>query len=469
MNERQKQISTIDRVVASGSCVGCGACSVRTGGAIPVRLNDFGVWQANLDTADSAARAAGSIVCPFADESPNETALAEELFPSGLETHPELGRLQGVFTAQVSDEAYLEGSSSGGLTSWILLQLLEQGLIDGVIHVGHSTDELFSYVVSHSHSEVLERRKSAYYSTSMTSAIESVRGNGKKYAVVGVPCFVTAARLLCRADSELSSQLRFFVGLVCGHLKSAAFAELLAWQTGIAPHDLESVDFRVKVQGRDAASYDFSAVGRNGETHHRPTRELLGGNWGHGMFQLDACNYCDDVFAETADVVLGDAWLPEFVHDWRGTNIVVTRNATIQAILEAGSSAGSIHMAPLTPAKAVFSQAGNFRHRRDGLALRLYDDKVEGRWSPTKRVSASNTMPMPRQRIVRARRDLSSSSHTVFREAKKQNRLDYYETHISLALERYTKASRSTLPHRIAGLPARALRLTRRYLRGRIL
>lgn len=31
-----------------------------------------------------------------------------------------------------------------------------------------------------------------------------------------------------------------------------------------------------------------------------------------------ACNYCDDVFAECADVTCMDAWLPEYSQDHRG-------------------------------------------------------------------------------------------------------------------------------------------------------
>jgi len=39
------------------------------------------------------------------------------------------------------------------------------------------------------------------------------------------------------------------------------------------------------------------------------------------------------VFAETADVVLGDAWLPEYVQDSDGTNVVVTRNQDIRQLI----------------------------------------------------------------------------------------------------------------------------------------
>src|SRR3546814_15744475 len=73
-----------------------------------------------------------------------------------------------------------------------------------------------------------------------------------------------------------------------------------------------------------------------------PTSRLLGGNWGHGMFQLGACDFCDDIFAETADVCLGDAWLPQYDSDWRGTNIVISRHADIEQLLSEGARSGKI-------------------------------------------------------------------------------------------------------------------------------
>lgn len=219
---------SITNVVEAGACIGCGACSVITGGQIPMQVNKYGVWQADPSRALPLARELGSRVCPFADESPNETALAA-LEYHNLPEHPLVGRYLEAFAAQVNDDEYLRGSSSGGLTSWLLQQLLQRGLIDGVLHVGAADgDGLFAYVVSHTPEELTSRRKSIYYSTSMAEALLAIRGDGKRYALVGVPCFITAGRHLARNDEELGSQLAFYVGLVCGHLKSSAFAELLA-------------------------------------------------------------------------------------------------------------------------------------------------------------------------------------------------------------------------------------------------
>lgn len=466
--ESGERLATIEHVVRSGSCVGCGACSVVTDGQIPMAMDGYGIWQADPSRALPLAQEAGSRVCPFANESPNETELSSELY-GDLALDSRLGRYLSAYAARVNDEEYLEGSSSGGLTSWLLIQLLERDLIDGVIHVGADGDGgLFSYVVSESRSELEDRRKSIYYSTSMADALHSIKGNGKRYALVGVPCFITAGRLLARNDEVFASQLRFFVGLVCGHLKSASFAGLLAWQLGIRPEDLAAVDFRVKNRDRNAASYDFQAVSATGEVRSAPTNTLLGGNWGHGLFQLDACNYCDDVFAETADIVLGDAWLPEFVADWRGHNVVVTRNPTLAGIVDDGAAAGAITIHPLGPGRVADSQAGNFRHRREGLKLRLHDDKQAGRWAPRKRVDPSPDIPKKRKAVVRRRRTLSSESHELFRNAVEAQSLDLFVEGIAPFIESYKKAYRTPFMRRAAGWIKRKIQARRRRPRTRL-
>jgi coenzyme F420-reducing hydrogenase beta subunit len=85
----------------------------------------------------------------------------------------------------------------------------------------------------------------------------AVRGNGKRYAIVGIPCFIKASRLLIERDPVLRDQLIYHIALCCGPLKSAAFAEAMAWQLGIPPNDLGRVDFRWKVEGDSATSYSF--------------------------------------------------------------------------------------------------------------------------------------------------------------------------------------------------------------------
>ncbi|WP_210479308.1 Coenzyme F420 hydrogenase/dehydrogenase, beta subunit C-terminal domain [Naasia sp. SYSU D00948] len=445
---------TIEEVVAGGTCVGCGACSVATGGRIPVTIGRYGAPQARLDGVPAAARAVGSRVCPFSDDSPNEDVLADARFGQ-LPHDGRVGRFRAGYAARVTDEEFLLGSSSGGLTGWVTARLLERGEVDGVIHVGRSSEEggaLFEYQVSSTPAEVVAKRKSRYYATSFAEALASIRGREGRFAFVGVPCFVRAARAVAAQDPELNRRLAFYLGLVCGHLKTPGFAEALAWQLGVPPGELDEVDFRVKNPTRSASRYDFGARAQGAsEMVTAATADLLGGSWGHGMFQLNACNYCDDIFAETADAVFGDAWLPRYVADYRGTNLVITRSPLIDAIIEDGLESGAIVGEALSVDDAAASQAANFRHRRDGLRVRLADDLRAGLPVPRKRVEPGyEGVPTQRLPLIRQRRAMSPISERALEEAKRSGRLGRFLRIMRREVMTYQRLEGKSLRTRLA-------------------
>lgn len=431
---------SIEDVVARGMCVGCGGCAVRTSGAIPVTLGRRGLYEADLGSATPAQIADADGVCPFSDASPDEDSLAEEHYGS-LPADPRIGRHRSIHAARLTDDDRVLGSSSGGLTSWFLEQLLDRGLVDGVIHVGRGDErELFGYTVSRSSEELLGSRKSMYYSTTLDDVVRGIRGDGLRYAVVGVPCFITAMRHLEAADGGLRSQVTWHVGLVCGHLKSQFFAESLAWQAGVRPDDLEAIDFRVKNPARRSYSYDYLVRGRGRGERLRRTLSALDGSWGYGAFQPEACNFCDDVFAETADVVFGDAWLPRYTDDWRGTNVIVTRRDEADEILAEGRDREEVFLESLSPDLAAQSQAGNFRHRRDGLRVRLADDLAAGLSVPRKRVVPGyDRVSDQRIALIRQRRAISELSLRAFAEARRTGRLADYTAPMRSAIARYRR------------------------------
>src|SRR3546814_14989026 len=80
------------------------------------------------------------------------------------------------------------------------------------------------------------------------------------------------------------------------------------------------------------------------------------------MFQGGACEFCDDIFAETADVCLGDAWLPQYDSDWRGTNIVISRHADLDQLLREGARSGAVLLEDINLDLMALSQGGHFLH-----------------------------------------------------------------------------------------------------------
>ena len=441
---------TITQVLENNICVGCGACSVATSGRVPVTIRPLGYYQADISGASVADIATASRACPFTNDSINEDEISARLYPE-LPLDDRVGRHKSMFAGRISDDSQIDLSSSGGLTSWTLRELLRTGHVDGVIQVASTDQPMFGYVVARSESELLAGRKSKYFPATFADTLRSIRGDGMRYAFVGIPCAIRAVRLVTDEDAVLREQLRFLVGIVCGHLKSGAYAESFAWQVGVEPENLGSVDFRIKDPTLTSRQYRFGARAKGAEEWlEAPTLSLVGGSWGHAVFQLNACNYCDDVFAETADVVFGDAWLSKYEIDWRGTNVVVTRDDTIDILLRDGEARGELSWDELDTNLVARTQGGNFRHRRDGLAVRLADDEKAGRWAPKKRVSPGyDHVTSDRVELIRQRRALSEASHPAFAAAKAAGDLNVYLNAIKPLIDAYQQGTRMPFATRV--------------------
>ncbi len=92
-------------------------------------------------------------------------------------------------------------------------------------------------------------------------------------------------------------------------MKSARFVTSFAWQLGADPDRIRAVEYRRKDEGRPANWYTAHLTLDDGHSVQQDWWHLADGDWGAGYFQNPACNWCDDVVAETADVSFGDAWV----------------------------------------------------------------------------------------------------------------------------------------------------------------
>lgn len=412
-------------IVRGNFCSGCGACSAATDGRLPVLMRRDGSYGPDLTAASTEDLATASRVCPFSSQGPDEDVIAERLFPE-LPHHWAIGRHRATLVGHVAEPGYRARGSSGGLTSWIAARLLAAGEIDGVVHVKPGgtagSAPLFTYGVSTSMAELSRGAKSRYYPVELSAILGALKQDpGKRYAFVGVPCFLKALRRLADEDPEISDMVAVTIGLFCGHLKSAHFAAYLAWQAGIAPEDLATIDFRHKLEDHAASDYAMQATAGDGRVVTRRMAELDGRDWGQGWFRLKACDYCDDVVAETADLSVGDAWLPGWVEDWRGTNVAVVRSERMLHHLEAGIADGSLAMQPLSADDVARSQDAGLRHRRDGLAWRLHRAKVAGEWVPAKRVAPHAGLAPAQQRVMEIRSRMSELSPRAWQAARTAN------------------------------------------------
>lgn len=423
----------LGRIVDGGYCVGCGACS-QASPALAMEKDEFGqycVRQKEGTVLLASAESLIATICPFSGDGPNEDELALDQYGPSTTHDEDIGRYVALFAGHVLESDFRSIGASGGLITWVLCELLARGEIDGVVHVKRcepdGTGTLFKYGISKTPDEVKGGAKSRYYPVEASEALEQIRQTPGRYVFVGLPCFVKAVRRLSRVDPIVKERVRFTVGLVCGHLKTGAFADCYGWQVDIPPGRLEQIDFRVKRSCGTAGEYAVSLQGAGVEVT-KPARDFFGSNWGNNFFRYSACDCCDDVFAETADLSVGDAWLPPYVNDPGGNGIMVVRDLSLLKIISSAIVEERLALDELSPDGVRQSQAGGLRDRREGLAFRLHMKARRGEWYPRKRVAPSAQGITLSRRLIYANRILMrKQSHLLWKKAVERDSYAFFE------------------------------------------
>lgn len=447
-NEAHQLLNT---VIENNCCIGCGACTAVSNSPFQIKLDRYGQYQATLKNLTSQEKDSEVLaVCPFSDEALDEDKIGRELYSQDGVYDPWIGYHLATYAGYVVEKNFRAVGSSGGIGKWILYELLRLKLVDAIIQVKprkvkqNSPEEvLYTYQVFQSVDDIKKGSKSAYYPVEMSQVLNYVRENPGRYAITGIPCFIKAIRLLSKQEPIFLDRIIFCIGIICGHLKSTKYAEMIGWQREIQPGKLQAIDFRKKIPEAQARE---KGVELHGISEQQPkivvekVRQFVGTDYNHGFFKYNACNFCDDVVGETADISIGDAWLPEYYEDGKGTSIVVTRNLEIQKIVQNAIAEGRLYLDILTKEKIVESQSGGFRDRREGLAYRLYlADKV-GQWRPNKRIKPqARHLSRTRQKIYELRVEIAKRSHQSYQEALDKNDFSHFQKEAIKLIEKYQK------------------------------
>jgi coenzyme F420-reducing hydrogenase beta subunit len=407
-------------MASSGLCIGCGTCASLQEDAGIAWDQDGHLKPASPEPWLQGRSAALATICPFSSTAMNEDQIAAELYPDAPCWDASVGGFLGAYVGHATQGDFRARGSSGGLVSWLAAELLRRGLIDGVAHVvPRSRDDddgrLFAYAISRSEAELQAGAKSRYYPVELSQVLREMRKVPGRYAVIGIPCFIKAVQLVRREDTVLRERIAFTLGLFCGHMKSARMVDSFAWQMGAAPADVAAIDYRLKDERRPANWYTAQLTLRDGSTCRKDWWHLADGDWGAGFFMNPACNYCDDVTAETADIAMGDAWLEPYSSDGRGTNVVVVRSPALQEIVAEARAERRLSLDPVDADFIARTQAAGLRQRREGLSYRLARSKLAIR--SKKRVAPSRRLPRRRKLIYRMRMAISRWSHRLFRLA----------------------------------------------------
>ena len=394
-----EQRNVVSEVVTKDLCIGCGVCA----GICPAKnlqmgWNEFGEYnpQENGTCLENCSLCLE--VCPFAKSNKNEDELGKMLFGAipGIKHTKETGYYLSSF---VGFSRNRDIGASGGIASFLLEELLDKGLVDRVISVAPTGDSgtLFKFKVIDDPEEVRQTAGSAYYPAHLSDVLGYIKENPGRYAVTALPCLAKALRLAAERQPLLQERIRFILGLVCGQLKSSFYTRYISHLAGV-DEPIRKCYYRTKEPDQPASNYTFTCEGVSGKAGRIRWNEGVSRVWTSRCFTPIACKFCDDVFAEVADVVFMDAWLPEYSKDPEGNSLVIVRNPEILSLLEETIGEGA-SLEHISIEDIIRSQSGVVRIKRQDLAYRLQKALTQKKKLPNKRVEPSRLTMAPFRRI----------------------------------------------------------------------
>jgi coenzyme F420 hydrogenase subunit beta len=450
-------------IVENDLCIGCGLCAaICPQHILSIEWNRFGEYNPVEKSPCDTECGLCLKVCPFADGNDNEDSIGKALYGeiSGICHSGETGYFLNSYVGYAPITR--KRGASGGMATWLLSTLLQKGIVDYVIAVvpNDDPDNLFKFAILSNPEAVLDSSGSVYYPVEFSDVLRQIQNNPGKYAIIGIPCFIKGIRLAQKRNKNLKDRIAICIGLICGQMKTKDFTSYIA-NLACVRGPLKKVQYRGKNPGYPASNFFFSFDNDTGDTGNIFWNNGISEAWVNRWFTPIPCNYCDDIFAECADVAFMDAWLPQYSKDNQGTSIVLVRSQQIQDAIKYGIKNHELSLDPIAIEKVVESQVGVIDIKRHHLAYQLYLGHQKGMHAPVKRVVPSELASAPsRQKII-----LKNQMQRVSREfwdPEKQD-AEHLRANMQPYLAQLAKMNESS---RIFIFPLKIIRYIRRKIRS---
>lgn len=363
---------SLENVLESGLCTGCGACQSMFPAKVRVALNDEGYLRPQLaQPLDRRERAQFASTCPGAGLEHRTPEAAYD---------PLWGPLMATRTGYSLDEGVRYEGSSGGVLSALLVYLLESKKVDFVAHIKADPADPIGNVmsVSRNRAEVLRGAGSRYAPSAPLAQLEELLALGGRFAFVGKPCDVAGLRQYARSRPELAERIPYMLSFMCAGIPSRKGAIAILKKLEVEPAEVASFSFRGN--GWPGMSTAVTHSGRRAEMDYATS-------WGtilnrHLQFR---CKICPDGVGEFADVVGADAWYgkdgyPDFA-ERAGRSLVLSRTATGEKLVGEAVAAGYIAVEAL--AREEIAKMQPYQENRKKMVLsRLLALRLTGRTTP---------------------------------------------------------------------------------------
>ncbi len=331
--------SGIDDVLEGGTCAGCGACTTVTSD-IAMFTSEAGFLRPSIERSLSPhERSRFDQICP----SVSLTAPVRR----GASQHDLWGPIVAARRGWATDDALRHAGASGAGLTALLIQLVEDGTVDAVLHVTAAVDPPYGnrIVVSTSAEEIAAGAGSRYAPSAPLDGIAERLGDPRRYAFVGKPCDVAALRRLAAIDARYDERFPVMLSFFCAGVPSVRGAEQIIERLGVDSGDVE--EFRYRGNGWPGRA---TATLIDGSQHSMSYADSWGGVLSRHV-QL-RCTICPDGVGQYADVACADAWVTDrdgypVFEEAQGVSAVISRTELGERLVQNAVAGGRLATAAL--------------------------------------------------------------------------------------------------------------------------
>ncbi|MDI5985661.1 Coenzyme F420 hydrogenase/dehydrogenase, beta subunit C-terminal domain [Halomonas sp. M4R5S39] len=219
-----------------------------------------------------------------------------------------VGDYQSAYLTYANNPETRSVAASGGTTSALLINGLENGDYEGVVVCNTVIVDgkvRPKFIIATTPEEILAARGSKYVETPfLREVLPLIRGFQGRVAVVGLPCDLSGLKRRAAKDPEFGNKIALTVALVCGHnSRHALIDETTKRLEREAGKKLADYRFRVgHWRGQLEAEFEDGSVISKPTKYFNDYQNLF-------FFSERKCMACHDHYGYDADITVGDVWL----------------------------------------------------------------------------------------------------------------------------------------------------------------
>lgn len=302
----------ISSVVENNLCISCGICA----GVCPKKCIsstfEAGSYKPTIDEKSCVNCGLCHKVCP--GKSADYVTPYKDKIPNIF-----FGRFKKCLAAQIKDKELLAQTTSGGVLTKLIENLLRDKIYDAAFLVDtyNYDEEIFTNLYT-SESDFTNTPKSRYLTVNQSRAVRYMLENrDKKLILVGTSCFIQGV-LNVIAQFKLNRKNYFLAGLFCDKTMNYN-----VWNYFKAFDKIDKLFFRTK----EAKGWPgVVGVEKKGKKIFLPRELRLRMK---DFFCVERCRYCLDKLNQFADISFGDNYcktpLPKEMDSKAGTSCLIMR------------------------------------------------------------------------------------------------------------------------------------------------